>query len=201
MARYSKVVKDDSQYRTDFEKSLTALYEHYDGPSLEAVLVLGGLSGRVDQAFAQLHQLYRTDEEQERQEGISVFDQGPVNMYGKEVHTGGEAVPKLFLIAGKTVTFVLRAGKHVVHLRQGDDKLGRNVGIIPLGSGATISTKGLQWDVTDWDTRFGGQLSTSNYVVEDDIEVTTNRRVLFTVDFTPNIKEDEYEYWMDTLEH
>ena len=156
-------MKDPDQYSTDFTKALLAVRSTYKGPPLEAVVIFGGLGGRVDQAFAQLHQLYAS-----------------------EVETAPGATDRLdlFLIAGDSIVFLLREGRNVVHTRRTEGSaLGRNVGIIPLAGPAVISTEGLEWDVKDWRTSFGTQLSTSNYVVKDDIVVTTNERVLFSIDF------------------
>jgi thiamine pyrophosphokinase len=58
----------------------------------------------------------------------------------------------------------------------------RNVGILPIYGPALISTKGLEWDVEDWETEMGGQVSSSNHIVADQISITTNREVLFTVE-------------------
>lgn len=45
-------------------------------------------------------------------------------------------------------------------------------------------------DVTDWLTEFGGQMSTSNHIKNDIIEVETSEQVLFTVELAP-LKEFE----------
>jgi thiamine pyrophosphokinase len=57
-----------------------------------------------------------------------------------------------------------------------------NVGILPVYGRAVVSTRGLEWDVEGWDTEMGGQVSSSNHVVEEWVEVTTDREVLFTVE-------------------
>jgi thiamine pyrophosphokinase len=40
----------------------------------------------------------------------------------------------------------------------------------------------LEWDVKDWATEFGGQMSTSNHVVEEWVTIETTKDVLFTID-------------------
>jgi thiamine pyrophosphokinase len=57
------------------------------------------------------------------------------------------------------------------------------VGIIPLQEPSRITTKGLEWDVTDWETRMGGRISTSNHVLPETkiVEVQTTKDVLFTI--------------------
>ena len=40
---------------------------------------------------------------------------------------------------------------------------GRTCGLLPLGGPvAAVTTRGLRWDVSDWATRFGGAISSSN---------------------------------------
>jgi hypothetical protein len=47
-----------------------------------------------------------------------------------------------------------------------------------------ISTKGFEWDVQDWRTEMGGQVSTSNHVVDmsKGVEIETDHPVLFTIE-------------------
>ena len=70
----------------------------------------------------------------------------------------------------------------------------RNVGILPIFGPAVISTKGLEWDVHGWRAEMGGDVSTSNHLVSEDvgIEVSVDREedgyveggkgVLFTIE-------------------
>jgi thiamine pyrophosphokinase len=60
--------------------------------------------------------------------------------------------------------------------------LGKHIGIIPLKECSILTTEGLEWDVTDWPTEFGGQMSTSNLVKEDWVTIVTSKAVLFTID-------------------
>lgn len=57
------------------------------------------------------------------------------------------------------------------------------VGIIPVKEPSVITTRGLEWDVTDWATEFGGRMSTSNHVLPGTkvVEVATAKDVLFTI--------------------
>ena len=139
----------------------------------------GGLGGRVDQAFAQLHQLYLYATGAADDGGTAPADGGG---------EGGER-RSVYLLAGDSIVWALRPGRHVVRTRRretadrgGRPALGRNVGIIPLGTPAVISTTGLEWDVQDWPTSFRTRVSTSNYVREDDVGVVTDRTVLFAID-------------------
>jgi thiamine pyrophosphokinase len=152
------------------------------------ILVLGGLGGRVDQGFSQVHHLYAAYEEK-RQSTTS--------------QTGD-----LYLLSEESVSFILPPGKNVIHTpfthqqrpehqeeeeKEKDKKVfSENVGIIPLSGPTLISLKGFEWDVTDWRTEIGGQLSTSNHIRADKLEVDVgtdiNRAVLFTVELGDRFK-------------
>lgn len=63
---------------------------------------------------------------------------------------------------------------------------------MPLSGPARITTTGLNWDVQEWETRIGGQVSTSNRLRDEGpdvdesgrsvVTVKTDERVLFTVE-------------------
>lgn len=93
----------------------------------------------------------------------------------------------MYLFSGESLTFLLKAGCHRIRVRRGpageDDVFGKYVGILPIKEPSRITTKGLEWDITDWETEFGGQLSTSNHVLPGTqvVEVMTTKDVLFTI--------------------
>lgn len=90
----------------------------------------------------------------------------------------------MYLLSSEAITFVLQSGKHRIKAKQEFPGigLGKHVGIIPLKEPSVITTTGLEWDVTDWETSFGGQMSTSNHVKEEWITIETTKDVLFTID-------------------
>ncbi len=160
LRRGTKVVEDPDQYSTDFTKCVIYLREKvFSRRRLESNIVcLGGLGGRVDQALSQLHHLYMEQQDPHYKNG------------------------RIYLLSTEGITFVLKKGKH--RIRVHDPRvpvLGRQIGIVPLREPSTITTNGLEWDVTDWRTEFGGQISTSNHVREDVVQITTTGDVLFTI--------------------
>ncbi|KMU80988.1 hypothetical protein DIZ76_015713 [Coccidioides immitis] len=219
------VLEDPDQYSTDFTKCLRHLKSNIrtivssnispgppqstaesevqdDGtePHLD-VLVLGGLGGRVDQAFSQIHHLYTAS-----QSSLSAADRPAGDLY---------------LISEESITFLLPEGKSTIftpggnsleaesrwkaptsipgsHSALNGDKpisecpekcyLSENVGIIPVGGPSVINTEGLEWDVHDWKTEFGGQFSTSNHIRADMVEIRTTAPVLFTVELADWLK-------------
>jgi thiamine pyrophosphokinase len=156
------VVHDENRYSTDFMKAVNHVRK-MQNKGLD-IVALGGLGGRVDQGMAVLHQLYTYQKEPRYPDG------------------------KLYLLSTESITFVLKAGKHRIKAtaKCGEDGLGAglgiHVGIIPLKEPSVISTEGLEWDIKDWETEFGGQMSTSNHVKEEWVTIETTKDVLFTID-------------------
>ena len=184
----TKVYQDPDQYSTDLTKCLRHLsspewkqytFRHWDryrtlsrqatvddastqsAVALDAtldLLVVGSLGGRADQAFSLIHHLYAVDEDPKIQCG------------------------DVYLLTPESVIFLLQKGRNRIYTPVAKALLGENVGIIPVAKPAVISTQGLEWDVWEWRTEFGKQVSTSNHVRSASVEVTTTERVLFTVD-------------------
>ncbi|KAF7121723.1 hypothetical protein CNMCM5793_009275 [Aspergillus hiratsukae] len=188
------VLQDRDQYSTDFTKCLKYLREHADEistkleyptllkpPSRLEILIMGGLGGRVDQAFSQIHHLY---------------------LMTREI-AGEPGVGDLYLISEESITFILQAGFNAIHtprakrpgVRPRPDQaeeecylLEENVGIIPLSGPAKIATSGFEWDVEDWLTEIGGQISTSNHIRACQVVVKTDVPVLFTLELAQRFK-------------
>ncbi|OLN87569.1 Thiamin pyrophosphokinase 1 [Colletotrichum chlorophyti] len=154
----AQIIHDPDQYSTDFGKAVTWIRSNHD--SKVDIVALGGLGGRVDQGLSQIHHLY-------------LFQPGSDYAEGK-----------LYLVSGQSLTFLLKPGRHSIWVREGgEDVFGKYVGIIPIGGTSYITTKGLEWDVENWETKFGGHVSTSNHVLPETkvVEIETTETVLFTI--------------------
>ena len=169
----TKIHRDSDQYSTDLAKSL----KYIDDSSLEIsrrwqekaqagcpsenlsldVAIAGGLGGRADQAFSQIHQLYVASEDHS-----TIFND-------------------LYLVTSESILFLLERGLNFIRCPVGPKLLTKYVGIIPARSPSVITTRGLEWDVTEWLTGFGTQVTTSNHIVNETVEVETSEKVLFTV--------------------
>ena len=170
-----KILLDADQYSTDMMKCLNYIREESrtsnddkgegnrpnSGSQIEHldIAVFGGLGGRADQAFSQLHHLY---------------------VYAHEESTVSKG--DLYLITPESVVFLLEKGLNKIHTPLDAGFFRENVGIIPTAKPSVITTRGLEWDVTDWPTEFGTQISTSNHIKSDIIEIETTERVLFTLE-------------------
>ncbi|KAF3767936.1 thiamine pyrophosphokinase [Cryphonectria parasitica EP155] len=163
-SHHTKIIHDPDQYSTDFGKAVKYIRSAAASPpgtTPADIVAMGGLGGRVDQGLSQLHHLY-------------LFQTDPTYAEGR-----------LFLVSGESLTFLLKAGRHRVHVREegAEDVFGKYVGIIPIKEPSVITLRGFEWDVTDWKTEFGGMMSTSNHVLPDSrvVEVETTKDVLFTI--------------------
>jgi thiamine pyrophosphokinase len=165
-AKNVQIVKDPEQYSTDFTKALLWIrdtVQEQDEDGIMDVVVLGGLGGRVDQGFSQIHHLYLASSD-------------PALLKGR-----------MYLLSEQSLSFVLEDGKNVVHVEGGYFE--ENAGIIPVMGPSTITISGFEWDVTDWLTEFGGQMSTSNHISSDKLEISFNgKKPLFTLELAVRLQ-------------
>jgi len=124
------------------------------------IAIFGSLSGRADQAFSQLHQLY-----------LMARDRSSM------------IAGKAYFITPESIIFLLEVGLNRIHTPVDDAAFTQTIGIIPLAKPAVITTRGLEWDVSAWPTEFGGQISTSNHIMESTVEVETTEPILFTLEY------------------
>ncbi|KAM0724136.1 hypothetical protein Q7P37_000017 [Cladosporium fusiforme] len=150
-----EVTRDPDQYSTDFGKGINKVLARK--PDVRDLLVLGSLGGRVDQGIGLLHELYR--EQKFRHPNV-----------------------RFWLFSEASVSVMLSPGTTVLHTPLSEGLITKMIGILPIYGPAVISTQGLEWDVQDWKTEMGGQVSSSNHIVADRIEITTDKEVLFTVE-------------------
>jgi thiamine pyrophosphokinase len=181
-----EILQDPDQYSTDFGKAYNWLRKQQD--EKQDIIVFGGLGGRVDQGLSVLHHLYMFQSDEEYEKGM------------------------MYLISDESISFLLRKGRHRIRVKdamfsfkqpeddvkgkvdgkgEGEVKwgLGKHIGIIPMKEPCMITTKGLEWDVEDWKTEFGGMISTSNWVKEEWVDVESSGDVLFTIDI--KVEDDE----------
>lgn len=167
------VEEEGDQYSTDFMKCIHFVKKHFHTDF--ELLVVGGLGGRVDQSFHSLHHLYLSYQE----DGQIVYLVTPDSIS--------------FLIPSSTFSPSSPSSSSLDMPKESDRPnlytiktplrfLGKTCGLIPLGGTARITTKGLEWDVEDWETSFGSRISTSNHLLHETTEVATDSPILFTVE-------------------
>lgn len=120
--------------------------------------------------------------------------------------TSPESTGDIYLVSEESISFVLQRGKNIIHTPKARQRpqphqdaasrdeneekylLEENVGILPIAGPASITTSGLEWDVRDWRTEVGGQISTSNHIRAEVVSVETTEPVLFTAELARMFK-------------
>ena len=169
---------DPDQYSTDLTKSLKLLHNasHSQTPSAPAAptesarntVIFTSLSGRADHAFSALHTLHQAAAD-------PALDCG-----------------NLYLFTSSSIIFLLEKGTNIIKTPFFSplstdsypllSPITENVGTVPIGCPAVVTLRGFEWDVTDWETSFGTQVSTSNCIRKDEVVVETTERVVFTME-------------------
>ncbi|CAO3597598.1 unnamed protein product [Absidia cylindrospora] len=148
------ITKVDDQYSTDFMKCVDLLKEkEKEMDQMFDVVAMPALGGRFDQTIASINMLYFMKDEVER---------------------------KVILISDENLTVLLDKGSHHIHCLR--DLEGPTCGVMPIGSPATITTKGLKWNLDNHKCFFGGMVSTSNLIDSDLIEIETDAPLVWTTE-------------------
>jgi thiamine pyrophosphokinase len=151
-----EVTQDPDQYSTDFGKTMQKLSSLGSPGRQHDVLVLGTLAGRVDQGLGLLHEMVREEAKHEKL--------------------------RVWLFSECSVSVILRSKHSAIQGLISSGLFTENVGLVPVYGPAIISTRGLEWDVQEWPTHMGGQVSTSNHVKADTVHVETDTPILFTIE-------------------
>ncbi|KAF2193222.1 thiamine pyrophosphokinase-like protein 1 [Zopfia rhizophila CBS 207.26] len=154
-----EVSQDHDQYSTDFGKAMKKISLIHSPSSQREILVLGTLAGRIDQGIGLLHEMIR---EETRDTKL-----------------------RLWLFSESSVSFILKSTHNVIRGTASTGFFTENIGLLPIYGPAIITTSGLEWDVKDWETQMGHQVSTSNHIAAEEIHVQTSAPILFTVERTP----------------
>ncbi|KAJ8112782.1 hypothetical protein OPT61_g4932 [Boeremia exigua] len=154
-----EVLRDGDQYSTDFGKTMSKISARDNASSQKDVLILGTLAGRVDQGLGLLHEMTR---EETKHPNL-----------------------RLWLFSESSLSIILRSGRTIVRHLLSSGLFTENLGLVPVYGPTTISTAGLEWDVKDWFTQMGGQVSTSNHVKADKVQVEADGPILFTIERAP----------------
>lgn len=152
-----EVSHDSDQDSTDLGKAMRKiLSKHHTASQPREILILGSLGGRVDQGLGLLHEMMR-----------------------EEIR---DPMLRSWLFSEASLSFILRKPHNIICGTVSSQVFTQNVGLVPLYGPAIITTSGLEWDVTDWVTQMGHQVSTSNHIKADDIHVQTDSPILFTLE-------------------
>ncbi|KAF8374358.1 hypothetical protein PRIPAC_80787, partial [Pristionchus pacificus] len=125
------------------------------------ILVLGGLSGRVDRAMATVHSLVPAQ-----------------NTKSSSVSAANPS----YILDGNNLVCILPKGQHYLALTP-RAFLTETCGIIPIVQSETrVTTRGFRWNLDNESLSFGRMISTSNELVNDEVEITTSAPVVLTLE-------------------
>ncbi|PAV16684.1 Thiamin pyrophosphokinase [Pyrrhoderma noxium] len=150
------VVKDPDQDSTDLMKCISALEELEsrtpDKPQFTIVL-LGGLSGRFDQTIHTVSYLHRLAKRRHR----------------------------TFVVTDDNIGWCLNSGEHIIEIDP--ELVGPTCGLLPVGvDSSVITTRGLKWNLRQFESSFDGLVSSSNAAVEKEIYVSTSRPIFWNIE-------------------
>ncbi|GAA6006574.1 hypothetical protein JCM10207_004979 [Rhodosporidiobolus poonsookiae] len=154
------VERDPDEYSTDLGKNVLRLSAHERSTGRpHQLIIVGGLSGRLDQTIHTLHALWVLGEKEGRE--------------------------RVWVVGRESAAMVLKKGKH--HLRLDLSTFGKTCGILPLGSSeAHVATTGLEWNLGPQDhmypTSLATAVSTSNHLIQEDVTVETDVPVIWTME-------------------
>jgi thiamine pyrophosphokinase len=96
------------------------------------------------------------------------------------LHSTTNSTYSIFLLSTENLTFLLKPGHSTIRTPQ--TIFGPTCGLLPVGQPATVTTSGLEWNLTEQETKFGGLVSTSNHLKSDVVEVHTTAPLVFTLE-------------------
>ncbi|KAG1746756.1 thiamine pyrophosphokinase [Suillus paluster] len=150
MSQNVPVIYDSDQDSTDLMKCVQALEEkeRLTGKEFE-IVILGGLSGRLDHTVHMLSYLHKLRKTRKR----------------------------VYTVTDDNVGWVLDEGEHLIHINY--DILGQTCGLLPVGINSTIlTTTGLRWNLDNTESSFDGLVSTSNHLVPgQDVTIKTSKPI------------------------
>ncbi|KAI7938011.1 hypothetical protein MJO28_014931 [Puccinia striiformis f. sp. tritici] len=180
----SQIILDQDQDSTDFGKCLRLIEgvdkqcESNGDQSNSSLLIHGGLTGRLDQTIHTLHTL--------------LLRLGPPSASSNHLLEDFLETWVVDTDAGSMACALERNVKHLLHIpsswRQGPSPL--TCGILPIGvNHATVTTRGLKWNLDQTKTSMTGLLSTSNHILPatDVVEVESDERLIWTMEIPENV--------------
>lgn len=159
-----EICRDPDQDTNDLDKSLQSVQQK----GYKACCIYGAFGGRFDQEMGAFQALYRWADR---------FD-------------------SLWLYDDQTCAVLLqphvRNEIRIVHPDSIRDEAipgeGPTCGLIPLnGLVESVTTTGLKWNLQDQSTSFGGLVSTSNHVVDEQVTVEASGSLIFTAEVVSGV--------------
>ncbi|KAK4054938.1 thiamine pyrophosphokinase [Microbotryomycetes sp. JL201] len=152
-----QIIHDSDQFSTDLGKCVAHVAELERTLEHEyQLIIVGGLSGRLDQTIHTLHALMQLEQDR----------------------------AMTWAIGEESIACVLGKGDH--ELTISPERFGKTCGILPVGQEAYVTTTGLEWDLGPtsymFPTSLASGVSTSNHLQHETITLTTDAPIVFTAE-------------------
>ena len=195
-SRGSKVVLQSTQYSSDFMKAMTVIQIYFH--SAESRKDLQTLDIDTKNGLSELLETYSLDVTKEPTVYVYILS-GIGGRFDQTVHSISQLYSfnntcpylQLFFVTNSDVIFLLKKGKNYIHYPSKDSFHTKKVpvcGLLPLGTPSVLlSTLGLKYDVTNWESSIGGNVSSSNgvcgttgVIVETTGDIVMNVEVIYS---------------------
>lgn len=158
MCYKDKVVCTPDQDETDFTKALRTVDPFIGNTDVKSIVVIAESSGRIDQIMANINTLHKAHELC--------------------------CVPRIFVLAHNSLSFLIRPGKHRITIIQSLVDKQDWCALMPFSETATVTTTGLKWNLQDQKLQFGGLVTTSNTYVNNEVNIITDKPLLWAMGIT-----------------
>lgn len=174
------VIKQNTQYSTDFTKALYLISVHFNSPDFKKIVTDSKAPNHSIELESGIHEWYDVTLEANKArklEKISLLALGGIDgRFDQTIHSitqlyklsSADSQFKLcYLSATDLIFFVPSGGFMLEYAKEFRDQCIGNCGLLPMnGPTEVIETLGLKWDVKHWHTSVGdGRVSSSNRFV------------------------------------
>lgn len=152
------------------------------------IVLIGGLSGRLDQTIHTLHAMTLLAEKEKRDRVWAIGKESAALLLTKvttSAHMSSCFLPGCDLCGSQSPARLGGQGSHELHVDLA--LFGQTCGILPVGvSEAHVTTKGLAWNLGPNDymypTSLSSAVSTSNHLIQEEVKIETDVPVVWTME-------------------
>lgn len=178
-----EVIKQSTQYATDMQKAIDLVEVHYHYADAQERFDVSSLD-TYDSLLTLHSSLNKTSRTQMLMVGAidGRFDHTiqSISVMLKRIQQSPDS--PIFFLTRTNLIFAIPKGLNYVDYTKTTFQ-SYNCGLLPLAGDTRLTTKGLKWDVIDWDSSLTGSVSTSNRLVgTDGIVVQCDKELIINVE-------------------
>lgn len=138
---------------TDFTKAIHFLEPLMQAKGINDIIVFHDTSGRLDHIMANIQTLFKA-----------------------------KLWLNVYLVGGNSMTWLLRKGKHTIHVPVDLVKERRWCALLPVGGRSVVSSSGLKWNLNESVLEFGdGIVSSSNTYSCETVQIESSHSILWSM--------------------